>query len=73
MKAKMMKLLILLILSHSVHSAKLKCYKGYNSTMNGKENDNNTFAEVECSGDQICVSAKGSYVHQGDNCELLKI
>ena len=74
MKAQMIKLIIFLTLGHSILSAKLKCYKGFDFTKNGVENVNKTFVEVECSVvHHTCVSAKGSYIHQGNSCELLNI
>ena len=73
MKAQMLKLIILLTVSYSILSFKLKCYKGFDFRENGIENVNKTFVEVQCSEYHTCVSAKGSYVHQGNSCEFLNI
>ena len=70
MNQKITKFITLLILSHSMHCEKLKCYKGFDYSKDGEENDDKTIAEVECSEDEVCISAKGSFVVMDRNCEF---
>ena len=53
-----------------MHCEKLKCYKGFDYSKDGEENDDKTIAEVECSEDEVCISAKGSFVVMDRNCEF---
>ena len=73
MKAKMIKLIILLILDHSIQAEKLKCYEQADFTKNGEENEDKRTTEKECLKGDVCISAKGSYTHLDNNCEFLNI
>ena len=68
MELKMTKLIILLVLYPTTNA--LRCYSGIVFTKDGTENSNKEITERECKpGGNMCVAAKGSYVHNGTTCE----
>ena len=71
MTKNMIKIMMLLISTRSIHSLKkIKCHNVGEFTKNGEEMRRTV--DKECEDFEGCIAFKGSYVVDGDTCELLR-
>ena len=63
------KLLVLILLTNLIRDgyAEFKCLTGYKLTKND-EKLVQEFTEAKCQDEDACVSAKGSFLHEGNTC-----
>ena len=66
------KLLVFILLTNSIRNgtAEFKCLSGYKATKDNEELVKK-FSENTCEMEDACFSAKGSFVMDGNTCELL--
>merc|ERR1719334_1577010 len=68
------KLLVLILLTNSIRdsTAEFKCLQGY-KVMKDNEKLDQEFSEVLCESGDACVSAKGSFLHEGNTYEVSEV